>query len=158
MGWGFKMYGIDEIMEMLDWNNNLEVQQKGVELGGKIKTINAFILPMHSGCNKNVWENCAKILSKQTDKTLEPYLGQLLEWLEDLNWSGAEIILERLKKFLAVESLMFNLKHMVDLASATKNITWLINMAELLDNEELKKYSSNDTIKTLNEFYKKSND
>ena len=58
------MYSIDEIMEMLDWNNSDEIQKKGIQLAEDIQSINVFILPMHPGHNHNLWDNCAVILSQ----------------------------------------------------------------------------------------------
>ena len=81
---------IDEIMDMLDWNNSIEVQEKGIELGGKVRCINVFLQPGHPGHCKNVWDNCAKILSQKSDETLKPYISNLLEWIEDSNWPGLE--------------------------------------------------------------------
>ena len=47
----------------------------------------------------SAWECCAQVLCKKSDMVLEPYLSGPLEWLQDLNWPGALIILERLKIF-----------------------------------------------------------
>ena len=58
-----------------------------------------YILPLENGESKGVWENCARALYEISDERLEKHLPSLLEWLEDLNWPGALIILERLKKF-----------------------------------------------------------
>ena len=132
------MYNIDEIMNMLDWNNSIEIQQKGIELAKLIKSINIFILPMHPGCNKNVWENCAQILVDKSDEVLNPYLTNLLEWIEDLNWPGALIIMERLKNFSETEMLTFAVEESTKIASATDNHIWLKNLSALLNNEKLK--------------------
>lgn len=43
------------------------------------------------------WESCAQIIAQHADDELIPYVKQMLEWIEDLNWMGAEIIFERLK-------------------------------------------------------------
>ena len=89
------MHSIDKIIEMLDEENSQKIQEKGIKLGKKIKNINVFIL----NANFGVWENCAKILASKTDEELSPYLLNLLIWIQDLNWPGAMIILERMKKF-----------------------------------------------------------
>jgi len=140
-------------MDMLDWNNSIEMQQKGIELAKDVKSINVFILPMHPGCNKNVWENCAKILANKTDEVLNPYLTELLEWLQDLTWPGTLIIIERLKKFSETEMLSFSVKESVKIANATNNYIWLKNLAELLDNEKLKANLPIDVSELLNSYY-----
>ena len=131
------MSNIDKIMSMLDWNNSLKVQERGVKLGKKVSSFNVFIQPGHPGFTKNVWGNCAKIIVSKTDETLNPYLVELLEWIEDLNWPGALIILERLKEFSKVNMLAFVFDLCVKRASATENYSWLGNMSELLGNHAL---------------------
>ncbi len=127
------MYNIDEIMDMLDCNNSVETQEKGIELAKNVKCINVFILPEHLECSKNVWENCAKILANRTDKELQPYLIDILLWIEDMNWPGAIIIDDRLKKFHDMKMLSFAIKECVKRASATDNHIWLENLSELMD-------------------------
>ena len=133
------MYNIDEIMDMLDCNNSVETQENGIELAKNVKCINVFILPEHLECSKNVWENCAKILANRTDKELQPYLIDILLWIEDMNWPGAIIIDDRLKKFRDMKMLSFAIKECVKRASATDNHIWLENLSELMDdNAKLK--------------------
>lgn len=105
------MFDIDEIMDMIDWNKDIKTQKKGIELAKNIETINAFILPLHPGYNKNVWENCAKVLVDKTDKILNPYLIRILEWIEDLNRPGALIIVDRLKNFMIQKCFHLLLKN-----------------------------------------------
>lgn len=40
---------IDEIMDMLDWNNPPEVQEGGRVLARKVRCINVFLQPGHPG-------------------------------------------------------------------------------------------------------------
>jgi len=145
------MCNIDEIMDMLDWNNSAEIQQRGIEIAKYIRSINAFVLPMNP--SKSVWENCAKILVDKPDEILNPYLFRLLEWIEDLNWPGALIVLDRLKKFTETEMLSFSVENIVRIASATNNSIWLGNLSELLDNENLIPVLSDDTLSKLKKHY-----
>ena len=87
-------YSIDELFEMISWNNTEEIQQKGIEEAQKSKYLSVFIQPIES---KSVWENCAKIISSKSDSELERYLVELFQWLQDMNWPGADIIYTRLK-------------------------------------------------------------
>ena len=148
------MCNIDEIMDMLDWNNNEEVQQKGVELAKSIKSISAFVHPNDPG--KTVWENCARILADRPDEKLKPYLSQLLEWLQDMNWPGAEIILARLKKYDEMEMLVFNVECCVEKAVAYgkfDEMKLLDNISELLDNSKLKAALPMETLEILQKHY-----
>lgn len=97
MGW-YKMINIDYIMDLLDWDNSPADQNSGLELAKDIKCINVFIQP-GSPYGKRIWDNCAKVLSGKSDKILEPYLIELLEWLQDMNWPGAYCVFDRLRQF-----------------------------------------------------------
>ena len=132
------MHDVDKIMAMLDWNESIETQQQGIELAKNINSINVFIQPLHQGCSKNVWDNCAIILADKSDEVLSPYSINLLEWIEDINWPGAMTILERLKQFSDVEMLSFAVVECAKRAKAVDGETWLISIAELLNNEKLK--------------------
>jgi len=148
------MCNIDEIMEMLDWNNSEEIQQKGIELAKNIKSISAFVQPNDPG--KSVWENCAKILADRPDNKLQPYLSQLLEWLKDMNWPGAEVILERLKVYDETEMFVFNVECCVKEAIAVgefDEMKLIDNISELLANEKLKAALSTNILEMLQKHY-----
>lgn len=147
------MCNIDEIMTMLDWNNELEEQKKGIELAKSIKNINVFLQPLHPNTNKNVWDNCAKVLASKEDKVLLPYTTALLEWLQDLNWPGALVILERLKHYKASDSFVLFVTECINRAIACNEQIWLDNLSELLDNEALKAKLSDSTLVVLQKHY-----
>lgn len=92
------MVNIDYIMGLLDWNNSEKDQLLGIKLAQDVKCTNAFLQP-GPPYGKRIWDNCAKILSEKTDEELSPYLIELFEWLQDLNWPGAFCILDRLRKY-----------------------------------------------------------
>lgn len=92
-------FDIKKILNMLDWNAPKEVQKQGIEQAKKTGEIKCFIQPTSQKHNKNVWDNCALVLAQKSDAELEPYLPELLEWTQDLNWPGALVITDRLKKF-----------------------------------------------------------
>lgn len=138
------MCNINEIMDMLDWNNPPEVQARGRELAGEVKCLSIFMQPGDEGYCKNVWENCALILREKSDKVLRPYLFDLIEWLQDLTWPGALIILERLKEFKDYKILAWALCHNVELAKGIDDLGWLCGMSELLEQENLVTYLDED--------------
>ena len=128
---------INKIMDMLDWNNDEEVQKEGRRLAANVKCLNIFMQPGDELYNKNVWENCALILSEKSDQLLRPYITELLKWLCDLNWPGSWIILERLKNYQDYEWLAYWINACVRVAKAINYDIWLMNMAELLDYEKV---------------------
>ena len=93
------MDSILEIYKLLDWNNNQETQSKGIFFASQINNLSLLIQPCLERYNKNIWENCALVLTQKTNDELSPYLLQLLEWIQDLNWPGAMTIYERLRYF-----------------------------------------------------------
>ncbi len=129
------MKNIDEIMEMLDWNNSVEVQKEGINRAAQIEDISIFLQPIDARYNKNVWDNCAFILSLKDDEQLEPYAMEVLSWTKDLNWPGALEIIERLKKVSQSHVFLAALEKSVEEAKKAQELAWLSNLAELLTNE-----------------------
>ena len=133
------MIGIDELLDMLDWNNDPTIQAKGIELARDVKTTNPFVLPMDSKYGKNVWENCAKIINERSDEQIRPYLRRLFVWIGDLTLPGALIIWERLLKFNDTEYMLFILDSCKACANATNDFgihTLLEFEAELIDKKQ----------------------
>ena len=128
------MVNIDYIMGLLDWNKSINDQVKGIEMAKDVENINVFLQPCNKYYNKNVWDNCAKILSEKTDEELSPYLVELLEWLQDLNWPGALCIVNRLENY--VDDISFNLAFNTSIkyAQALKDEVWESNLRGLKRN------------------------
>lgn len=122
---------IDEIMDMLDANNPIEVQEWARMLAKKIKCINVFIQPCHREHNKNVWDNCALILSDRNDDELRPYLCELFRWLQDRNWPRSDIIKRRLNRFEKDELFYYSLNESIKYAKVQKDEMWLENLMDL---------------------------
>ena len=141
--------GIDELFDMLSWDRDEETQKKGIELAQDVKCFSVFLQPHGFEHGKDVWENCAKILATYPDETLKYCLQELLEWLEDMNWPGAEIVLQRLIKFQDPKFLSIFLVHCVKKALACDEQAWLGSMAVLLENENLKDHLPKDIYNTL---------
>ena len=123
---------MNDILKMLDWNNDIEIQREGREKAKQIECLSAFMQPMDKGYNKNVWENCALVLSEKEDDLLWPYLSRLLDWIQDLNWPGAIIIFERLKKYQKYEYLVEEIQDSIKIAKALNDEIWLENLSKLL--------------------------
>lgn len=150
------MYDINEIYKMLNWQSRFGDQLRGIKLARNLDDLSLLILPCANGESKSIWENCARALYEISDDRLEKYLPSLLEWLQDLNWPGAIIILDRLKIFSGKKLK----KPFIDLFTYAKNLNneeglmWLDYLSELLDNEELKEELPKPIIETLQKHYK----
>lgn len=125
------MINIDYIMSLIDWNKSINEQVDGIKMAKDVENINVFLQPCNKNYNKNVWENCAKILSKRTDDELSPYLVELLEWLQDLNWPGAFCILDRLQKYVDDHSYNLAFNTCLKYAQALEDDVWESNLRML---------------------------
>ena len=135
MGWRvLSMVDITEIMDMLDWHMSSEIQLEGISLARNIETIIPFIQPLTPKHNKNVWENCAVIISERSDEEIKPHLPEVLEWLQDMNWPGAFCILDRLQKYEDIDSLNKSLMICLRKAKMLNDETWECNLNMLLQN------------------------
>lgn len=140
---------IDNILKMLDWNNDLKTQQEGRRIAGKVKCLSVFVQPKDKQFNKNIWENCAIILSEKEDELLTPYLFQLLDWLQDLNWPGACIILERLQSYRKYKMLSMAIEDRIVVANVLGEEVWLANLAELIICDEIKNNLNKNAYKII---------
>ena len=122
---------IDQIMELLDWNRNPDDQALGIKLGMETKCINVFLQPCNDSCGKNVWDNCAIILTEKTDRELEPYLFDLLRWIQDMNWPGAFRIFKRLGTFSDKRLLNRTLRNGIKIARALDDSVWETTLRKL---------------------------
>lgn len=117
---------IDQILNMLSWENDEATQAQGIQLAQKIRYLSIFIQPVEG---KHLWENCAKVIASKEDDALALYLTDLFQWLQDMNWPGAEIIYRRLLHFEGPElntafSICFNM------AIVSRDAVW----TEVLEN------------------------
>lgn len=155
-GGNVKLINIEEIMNMLDWHMSPEIQSKGIALAKNIESIIPFIQPITERYNKNVWENCAIIIASKSDEELTPHLAKLLDWLQDMNWPGALIILERLKLFSGenlIKPFIDRFTYAINLNNE-EGLMWLDCLSEFLDNKDLKSKLPNSVIEDLQNHYK----
>ena len=143
------MYDIDRILHLIDWNRSLPEQQEGIAMAREVSCIKAFFQPIGPGYSKNVWDNCAAILCERTDEELTPYTLDMLLWLEDLNWPGAEQIQRRLIQFQDVSMLSSYLNSMIPALSFLREDSWLMFLADLLENEKLQRSLRPDVVEIL---------
>ena len=115
---------IDEIYNMLSWDNEISIQNIGIQEAEKIKSLWVLIMPLLSNNSKSIWENCAKVLVKKSDFELKPCLTQLLKWLQDMNWPGSELIYNRLLEF-PISEIEHPLKVCLSLANNSNDIPWV---------------------------------
>lgn len=128
------MVDILEIFDMIDWSKPVETQSKGISLASKFENIVPFIQPLTPKYNKNVWENCAVIISQKSDEEIKLYLVELLEWLQDTNWPGALCILDRLCKYSDNNTIFEAINTCIEKAKESRDDVWNSNLHLLLSN------------------------
>ena len=121
----------DDILALLDWNRSSEEQSRGLSLARHARDLAAFIQPCGERYHKNVWGNCAKVLSDRTDAELAPHLPALLRWLQDMNWPGALQIADRLRRFADREALAAALDASMRQAQESSDDEWIENLRTL---------------------------
>lgn len=129
---GLKDLFIEYVFRMIDWHMPPETQSKGIFLANSIETITPFIQPQTPKHNKNVWGNCAVIISEKSDEKLKPHLAKLLEWLQDMNWPGAFCILDRLQKYTDKDSIYSAINGCIEKAKDCRDEVWESNLNLLL--------------------------
>ena len=117
---------------MLDRNNPAEIQADGIRLAEETGEIKPFIQPLTPRHSKNVWENCAIIISAKSDEELKDYLGELLEWLQDMNWPGAFRIFDRLKCCSDRNLIVHAINESIKTAESANDEIWEQNLRLLL--------------------------
>lgn len=122
------MADIDYIMDLLDWNRTEEEQAEGLRLARQVTAFNVFLQPCDKKNNKNVWDNCALIISEKEDLDLLVYLPNLFMWIQDLNWPGALCIVDRLQKYGKMISYDRQWREAYTCAKALKNKVWMENL------------------------------
>lgn len=146
------MNNIDTIMQLIDWRSSKEDQKKGIDMAKEVKCIKAFFQPSGPGYNKSVWENCAAVICSRSDEELKPYISDMLMWLEDLNWPGAEKVLQRLLSFAEVSVLALTIEHTIPALIAIDETSWLMSIARLLEHQKLRQALHDDTVNVLSEY------
>ena len=70
---------IDTIFSMLDWNAPEATPAQGRMRARNVRSINMFLQPQMGKHNKNVWDNCARILAERSDDELLSQVSVLSE-------------------------------------------------------------------------------
>lgn len=146
------MNNIDTIMYLIDWRRSEKEQQKGIDMAREVKCIKTFFQPTGPGYCKSVWENCAYIICSRSDEELEPYVLDMLIWLQDLNWPGAMKITNRLISFTKAKTLAFMIQELIPVLIYIDEVPWLMSIANLLENQNLQVELDPSTYKKLLEY------
>ena len=126
---------MEEMFKLLNCNSNDVDQERGMERARTVNVLSFFFQPdeFMTGYNnyKDVWNNCAIILSEKSDEELEPYLVKLFDWLKDMNDPGSKVIKERLMKYKRNSIYLIALELRLNKAKKLHDTMWENNLKEL---------------------------
>lgn len=127
----------ENIFKNLSWNAPLDSQKRAINEIASIVNLNpnTLIQPL----SKEYWENAARALSMIGYPRIEEAIPGLFNWLQDLNWPGALIVMDLLKS-LPKEVIIRHLESAVSEAFSTDDDIWLINLATFLADFKLQEY------------------
>jgi hypothetical protein len=122
-------------IDRMSWERSAEENRVAIDRLVTIDDahIDLLILPRKG---KSTFENAAIVLAKIGFPRLNRHVTQLLEWLKDLNWLGANRILDLLVKADS-ETLVPCLRDAIDRAIAEKDEMWLGGLKVLITKKEL---------------------
>ena len=97
---------------------------------------------------KYSWDNCARVIIEKKDKELAPYMSLLLKWLQDLNWPGALLVLERLKH-VEPKFIIRDLEKTINEATQNNDLAWIEFLSELTESKTILEGLDENVKKTL---------
>ncbi len=120
------MKSIDQIFWMLSWDRDDKTQQEGIQEAQQTKYLSVFFrpIPIQPMECKAVWENCAKVIASKSDETLERYVLEMFEWLQDMNHPGAEVIYNRLLE-MPLERITYSFQVSLKKSQALNDESWI---------------------------------
>lgn len=127
----------EKIFKNLSWNASTDSQMKAINDLTSMANLNPSTLIQPSG--KEYWENAARALSMIGYPRIEDAIPGLFNWLQDLNWPGALIIMELLKS-LPKEAIIRHLESSASEALSTDDDIWLINLSTFLADFKLREH------------------
>lgn len=138
----------ESILKDLSWNSTADQIKSGF-IAALQETDHQYLLQPtgHFGS----WENASILFLILGDEEIEPYLGDLLDWLQDLNWPGARRILDRLRG-VSSELLAIPLEHAAKLATESRDESWLSNISILIANPRMNQLLNPKTFTLLKPF------
>jgi len=112
----------DKYYELLNANLDCETLERNIEMLANNKQYNnkCFITPK----NKIYWEDAAKVLEKRGYPMIDDVIMDMFEWLQDLNWPGALIIV-RILKSIPKKVFVDNLEKTIEIALKENDEVWL---------------------------------
>lgn len=116
-------------LNMLSWNKAEEEQEEVLKTISKIKNYEweELIIPEN---RKDCWYNCARILAVQSDDVLIALNDRIFEWFQDINWPGADVLIDRLHQ-IPPDKIRANYLMAIEKANVQMDEVWAENLQEV---------------------------
>ena len=134
-----------EILKNLSWESTPEQKKSGF-IAALQETEYKYLLQPKDYFSS--WDNASIVFLMLSDDDIEPYLFNLLGWLQDLNWPGATRILDRLQRVPA-KLLVEPLERASKLASDNNDESWLGWLSILIATPRMNKLLNADVFNLL---------
>lgn len=87
------------------------------------------------GLDKRKWEPFAEQVCSLSDEEIIPFIPDMLEWLQDMNWPGAVLYAKRLRT-LPKEVVYPVVERTISQAKKENDEIWMENLQDWLDGIE----------------------
>ena len=118
-----------KLLENLSWEMPKEVQEKTIKEIVTLKELN--LEELLQPIDKKYWKNCAEVLYEIGYPKIKKIIPGLLIWLQDINWPGANIVIELLMK-VPKNELVFYIEESTKVALKNSDEMWLDNLSYFL--------------------------
>jgi len=124
---------IKELIADLDWGKPIEVQANAIRKLKEIDDEYIVLLAKQSNdiCHKGCWENAAVVLKLLGYPRIKPVLPYIMQWFQDINWSGVNTIIEILHDVEPLE-LMPYIEETSKMVILDKDELWAFGIVFLL--------------------------
>jgi len=139
---------INLLLDRLSWNTPEEIKGAAMRELEQLDedTLSVLIQPNGKGC----WENAAIVLKRIGYPRVRKVIPGLFEWLQDINWPGAEIVIEILANIEKKEILPYIETTLIEAAKKNDD-PWITGINELVVAMKLTQsdFSSSEVYKIL---------
>ena len=123
------MDNLKQELANLSWNMPDSIQQEAIE---RLVSIDDEDMPqLLQPISKFCWENAAKVIRKIGYPRINPITSGLLEWIADMNWPGAWIIMEILEEG-EPKNLVKSIEEAIIKAYGDEDDMWMTSLKNLV--------------------------
>lgn len=126
------MNEINNLINKLSWNEDVDTQKNAIQNLIEIVREDDIKLLIQPGLDKSCWENAAQVLKGLGVPKINKEIPKLLEWLADMNWPGAIVVMEILAG-VDKNILLPHISKAQEKANSDNDDMWLDALEQLLE-------------------------